>query len=223
MANAESTCWTIIEGAVEGRVQDREAFAQRYGPVVRTYLAARWRGTRLLQDVEDAVQDVFVDCFRAALARAEPGRPGGFRAFLYGVTRNLALMAERGAARRRDAPGPVEPDHLPADEESLAGIFDRAFALDMVRRAAALQRRRASMDGSGALRRVELLQLRFQEGLPIRDIAERWGSDPVFVHREYAKARREFRHALLEIASFHHPYDPEAAERECAELLGLFD
>jgi RNA polymerase sigma-70 factor (ECF subfamily) len=215
----------MIHGAASGRDADRQAFALRYAPVVRAYLRARWAGTPRVQDVDDAVQDVLLECIRVALERVEEGRPGGFRAFLYGVVRNVALMAERRGARRRDAPGavPFEPDARATDEESLGAAFDRAWALDVIRRARRLQREVAEKDGEDARRRIELLRLRFQEGLPVREIAMRWGGEPARVHREYAKARREFRRALLEVVAFEHPGEPAEVERECARLLDLFE
>jgi hypothetical protein len=66
---------------------------------------------------------------------------------------------------------------------------------------------------------VELLRLRFEEGLPIRTIAAQWGIDAVAVHHAYALARKEFRAALLEVVAFHHPGRPDALEQEAAGLL----
>ena len=54
------------------------------------------------------------------------------------------------------------------------------------------------------MRRVELLTMRFQRGLPIRHIADEWNVDAAILHREYAKARDEFRMALREVIRFHH-------------------
>jgi RNA polymerase sigma-70 factor (ECF subfamily) len=85
--------------------------------------------------------------------------------------------------------------------------------------AARLQRERAAQRGPEALRRVELLRLRFEENLPIRTIAVRWGVDPTAVHHAYALARKEFRAALLDVVAFHHPGGPEALEQEAAGLL----
>ena len=68
-----------------------------------------------------------------------------------------------------------------------------------------LQRDRATERGLDAIQRVELLRLRFEENLPIRDIAVRWDTDPAIVHKSYAIARKEFRSALLEVVAFHHP------------------
>ena len=76
MAQPISTCWTVIRGAAAGNPADRDAFARRYVRVVRAYLAARWRASPNLQDLDDAVQEVFVECFRhdGVLEQADPRR-----------------------------------------------------------------------------------------------------------------------------------------------------
>ena len=98
-----STCWTTVRGAASGCREDREAFARSYIPVVSAYFRARWGGTPLLTEIDDAVQEVFYDCFRSdgALARVDSTRPGGFRAFLFGVVRNIALRREDARRRNR--------------------------------------------------------------------------------------------------------------------------
>jgi RNA polymerase sigma-70 factor (ECF subfamily) len=220
MSSSPSTCWTVIEGAAAGRAADREEFARRYGPVVRAYLAARWRPADA-HALDDAVQEVFVECFKrgGVLDRADRDR-GGFRAFLFGVVRNVALRAEAQRARRREHGG-ADLERVPADESSLSRVFDRAWAKALMREAAQQQRAAAERSGETALRRVELLRLRFHEGLPIRDIARRWGAEPAALHHEYARAREEFREILMRLVAFHHPGPPEAIERECADLLAL--
>src|SRR5262245_12897691 len=136
----ESTCWSLIHGAAAGNADDRAQFAHRYTSVVRSYLCARWRGSPHLQDVEDAVQEVFVACFQkdGVLARAAPARGSGFRPYLYAVTRNVARRIETGRARAREQPVPdgLDLDSLPDDEPSLSQVFDRAWALALVREAA---------------------------------------------------------------------------------------
>jgi RNA polymerase sigma-70 factor (ECF subfamily) len=222
MADGESTCWTVIEAAAGGSGPDREVFALRYAAVVRAYLVARWRGSRHLPDVDDAVQEVFVECFKrgGVLDRAERGR--GFRPFLYGVVRNVALRVETEHGRRKEQPAQVQAlDRLPAIEESLSRTFDRAWAKAVLREAAGRMEQRAQGEGEAAVRRVELLRLRFQEGLPIRDIATRWQTDAAVLHHEYARAREEFRAALLEVVAFYHPGTAAEVERECANLLSL--
>ena len=86
--------------------------------------------------------------------------------------------------------------------------------------AAHLQRQQATESGAEAVRRVELLRLRFEEGLPIRTIAERWGVPAAdALHHAYALARQEFRAALLEVVAFHQPGSPAEVEQEAADLL----
>jgi RNA polymerase sigma-70 factor (ECF subfamily) len=223
MSAAPTTCWALIRAAAGGSPRDREEFARRYAPVLRAYLAARWRGSPLLQDLDDAVQDVFVECFRpdGALDRLDPARDGGFRAFLYGVARNVARRRESRRPREQppDSAAPLEA--VADDHTSLSRVFDRAWARAILREAARLQEERARVAGEGALRRVELLRLRFHENLPIRDVGRRWGVEAALLHHEYAKAREEFRAALLAVVASHHTGEPAAAEEECRQLLAL--
>jgi RNA polymerase sigma-70 factor (ECF subfamily) len=225
MAGHDTTCWTVIRGAAAGAREDRDLFARRYEPVVRAYLAARWQGSPHRQDVDDAVQEVFTDCFRpgGALERLDPGRPGGFRAFLYGVTRTVALRVEAGQARgkERTPSSDSDLDQVAGTETRASVAFDRAWAQAVLREAAERQATQAEQAGAAARRRVELLRLRFHEGLPVREIARLWGWDPDAVHREYARARHEFKAALAEVVAAHHPATPIDVERECAGLLAL--
>jgi RNA polymerase sigma factor (sigma-70 family) len=223
MSTQESTCWTVIAAAAEGCAAQRAAFAQRYQRVIRAYLAARWRNTPYLQDLDDAVQEVFVACFQrdGFLARAQRDRPGGFRAFLYGVVRNVARHLEARRSRDRQAAGDVDLNQVPADEESQARLFDRAWARSLLREAARRQEDHARRTGAAALRRVELLRLRFHDGLTIRAIAARWQIEAATLHHDYAKARQEFKTALAEVVGFHHPGTAAEIERECVNLLSL--
>jgi RNA polymerase sigma-70 factor (ECF subfamily) len=216
MSAPESTCWTVIRAAAAGSAGDREELARRYLAVVRAYLAARWRGPPLRPDLDDAVQEVFVECFRqgGALEAVGAGRVPSFRAFLYGVVRNVARRFESRPVR---ATGPLP--EIAANEEGLSRLFERTWARAIMAEAARLQQRRAGERGPGAVRRVELLRLRFEEGLPIRAVAERWGVAAAELHHAYAKARQEFRADLLEVVAFHHPGSPTEVEQEAAGLL----
>lgn len=216
---SDSTCWTLIHGAAAGNRIDRELFARQYAPVVRAYLGARWRRSPLAADIDDAVQDVFVECFRAdgALDRADPAR-GSFRPFFYGVIRNVAARHEVCTARRRDG-ARITDLEMASREAELSRVFERAWAQEIMRQAAQRQADRAHERGDAAVRRVELLRLRFQEGLPIRSIAERWNVDRDWLHHEYAAARQEFRAALLELIAFHNPASAPEIELEAAELF----
>lgn len=223
-SSPDATRWTVVRDAAAGVPAAREEFARRYAPVVRSYLGARWRGAAAASDVDDAAQEVFVDCFRAdgALDRALAARPARFRAFLYGVTRMTARRFERDRAARRlvaaDGQSAVL-DAAPSPAESLSRVFDRAWAGALLRRAAQRQEALAAGD-EPALRRVALLRLRFREGRPVRDIAELWSVDAAWLHHQLATARDEFRRALADVVR--EEIGPEGVEAECARLVGHF-
>lgn len=223
MPEPGDTCWTIIRAAARGEAAARETFAHTYLPPVRAYLAHRWRGTSRATDVDDAVQEVFLDFMkpRGALDRAEE-RPGGFRAFLYGVARTVALRFESRGERAEPVP-PGDLDQRPGGEDGLSTIFDREWALSIMRAAGRRQEEVARAAGPDALRRVELLGLRFQDGLPIREIAGRWGVDAAWLHHQYATAREEFRRALREVVREHHGGSPGETEAECGRLFALLE
>lgn len=216
MPNPGSTCWTIIHAAAAGSSGDREEFAQRYFWVVKAYLADRWRGSTLLGDLGDAVQEVFVECFRpgGVLEAAGAGRVSSFRAFLYGVIRNVARRFESRPVRAVEVPS----DRV-ADEASQSRLFDRTWAESLMAEAAELQRQRAKNLGGEFARRVELLRLRFEENRSIRTIAEQWAVPPATLHHANAQARQEFRAILLEVVAFHFRGSPEDVALEAAELL----
>ena len=158
---------------------------------------------------------MFVECFcRGGLEAVGAGRVPHFRAFLYGVVRNVARRFEARPA----VPAPL-PDDLDAKEASQSRLFDLTWARAIMAEAAQLQRERAAEHGPEAVRRVEPLRLGFEENLPVRTIAGQWGVDDAAVHHAYALARKEFRAALLEAVAFHSPGGPEALEQEAAGLL----
>jgi DNA-directed RNA polymerase specialized sigma24 family protein len=223
-AGSLSTCWTTIRQAALGNSKEREAFARTYMPIARSYLAARWQKSAYLEELDDAVQQVFVECFRqrGALERADPLRSGGFRPFFFSILLHVALRFERRKARSlaRRAQDDLELDECQAREAALSGVFDRAWAKALMKEAGRLQARQAKQKGVAAQKRVDLLRVRFEEGLPIREIAVRWKVDPAYLHHALAKARREFKAALLEVIKFHHP-DSGDPEGECTRLFEL--
>ena len=223
MAHPDSTCWTVIQAAAEGSPSDRERFARRYGPVVRAYLVARWRASPCLNELDDTVQEIFLECFKrgGVLDRADRDRAGGFRPFLYGVVRHVALRLETAKVRERQPPSDVDLEQIAGPDTALSRVFDRAWAKALLREVVDRQTERARRAGEAAVQRVELLRLRFHEGLPIREIARRWGVAAAALHHEYARARQEFKAALLEVVAFHHPETTAEVERACAEFLTL--
>lgn len=221
----EPTCWTLIRSAAAGESASREAFGRRYEAPIRAFLQARWRTTPLRNDVDDAVQDVFLACFKAdgALVRAQAATKG-FRAFLFGVTRNVALQLERAQARRVRRTRSAELSFDVADAApSPAERFDQEYARTIVHEAIQTMHRRARLQGDAAMRRVELLRARFEDGRPVRDIAVEWRTDATRLHLESAKAAREFRSALREVVGIAEKCAPARVDAECERLLELLD
>jgi|RhiMethySRZTD1v2_1073278.scaffolds.fasta_scaffold38764_3 RNA polymerase sigma factor (sigma-70 family) len=224
MSHSESTCWTLIEGAVRGRPEDREDLARRYAALIQAALKGRWAGSPILAEVPDASQEVFLELFRegGALHRVRLDRDGSFRGFLYGVILNVARRFERNRRQHREsALDSTETDSIATDEDMLARQFDRTWAESLLNQAASLMTERARSLGPPAERRLEILRLRFSEGLPVRSIAERFSDKTEHVHHEYAKARADFRKALEEVVTFHYPGSKLEVERQCQELIQL--
>ena len=223
MHDPHATAWTMIVDAATGEPSAREAFASKYLPVVTSYLGARWSGSALSQEVDDAAQEVFVECFRAEgpLARVSEGETKSFRAYFYGVTRNVARRYEHKASGDDGGHARISQIDVLANETSLSQVFDRAWARSIMKQAGQRHREFAMQSGDAAIRRLELLELRFREGLPIRHIADKWGVDAAVLHREYSKARTEFRQALLDVIRFHHPGSEAEIQIEAKSVLGL--
>ncbi len=217
------TCWTLVHGAADGADDARALFAQVYLPVIRAYLVARWRGGPMLERLDDAVQDTFLECFRGEGALGRLDGNGRFRTYLYAVVRNVARRYEERRAIDMGRHGAnlsfVEPS---SGAQRPSRVYDRAWLDTLLKRAAVRQAEWAEQQGDEARQRIELMRLRFVDGLPVRDIAERWGVAAAVVHREYRQARRDFKRALREEVAFHHPgATPEQIEEECAALLEL--
>ena len=219
MTPADATCWTLIRAAAAGDGAARDRFARLYESIARTYFAARWQRSSLLASLDDAVQDVFVECFKdnGVLGRVSEAPQVGFRAYFHGLLRNIALRHEE----KQRLLAPVPEDHA-ADDTSLSRAFDRAWARSLLQETARIQADMAVENGERAVRRVELLRLRFQEGIPIREIAARWNEDAAKLHHEYATARDEFRSALKRVMAFHLPNTSERdLDAACKDVLGL--
>lgn len=217
----------MIREAAGGSAAQREVFAKRYAAPVVAYLRARWSGSPLQQFVDDAAQETFVECFREGgvlqSASQQKAGDGGFRGYLYGVARNVALRFEQKRGRMKEAQPPqgLLSHGLIEDEARLSQVFDRAWAAGIMREAAQRHADFASHEGSEAQRRLDLLRLRFGDGLPIRDIAERWDVAAEDLHRQYARARQEFRTALREAIAHHSPGSAADIDAEAESLMAM--
>ena len=214
----------MIRDAAEGNERGRAAFANQYLEAVQAYLRARWSGSQMIRFTDDAAQDVFLECFRenGPLNRVKENRPSSFRAYLYGLARNIARRFEDRGVRDANRQGPsISKLDVATDEPSLSQVFDRAWARMIMKQAGDRHRHLANQSGEAAIRRVELLELRFQQGLPIRHIADQWQVDPAKLHRQYAKAREEFRLALVYVVGLHRPGSPGEIDEEVKALFKL--
>ena len=223
MDRNDSTCWSVVLGAAAGETWDREAFSRIYGPVIRRYLAARWRAPVDDPEIEDATQEVFVQIFKphGALGNLEPTRPGGFRAYLFGIVRNVALMVERSDRRRQRRVGTesaFEAEPPVADETTMSQVFDREWLEAITREAKELMTRRWKTRCSGQ-DHARLLERRYADGIAPRDIATEMGCSVETVYEALRRAKEEYRTALLDVLGAHHPNESRAQlEQRCADL-----
>jgi DNA-directed RNA polymerase specialized sigma24 family protein len=217
----DTSSWSLIRRAAAGDPGDRERFAARYAPVIRAYFSARWHLPLAHERVQDASQEVFVQCFRenGVLDSADPAR-GEFRAFLYGVARRVGANMDRVAGRRRehDAHSAID-DEVASSGTGPSRSFDRAWARLVVREAGELARSRAA-GRPARMAGLEALQLQFFEGLEPREIAARRGVPVEDVYERLRLAKRDFRAAFLEVMAIYNPHCSEAELRQrCIDLV----
>jgi RNA polymerase sigma-70 factor (ECF subfamily) len=214
------TCWSLVARAAAGDPPSCSRFGRTYLPLVRGFLALRWRGTKLVEEIDDATQDVFVECFRpdGPLKHADATK-GDFRGYLFGVVRNVALRAEAEARRHQVLEArPTLADAADGDP-SVSRVFDREWARTLMREAGQLMLERSTDDKSRL--RVELLRLRFGRDLAMPEIAARLDLDLAALHRQYARAREEFRSCLRSIVAFHCVRTETELDDECRRLFDL--
>jgi RNA polymerase sigma-70 factor (ECF subfamily) len=69
--------------------------------------------------------------------------------------------------------------------------------------------------------RVELLRLRFGRDLSMPEIAAQLDMDLAALHRQYARAREEFRSCLRTVVAFHCVRTETELDDECRRLFEL--
>ena len=222
--NDDSTCWSLIHRAADADETARTQFVERYYSVAKAYLSARWSNRRRQEDIQDALHDVFAECLRpqGVLGRTGALHGDSFRGFLFGVVRKVAQRHERVWNRPADRSDSEPLQYMPADDESLAQAFDRAWARAVVTEAVALQEERANSLGDEASQRIELIKLRICESVPVRKIAEQWDKPAEWLHRELARGKQEFASCLQEVLRAHLGDDLGKSDQQLelvAELL----
>ncbi len=223
MTSPKETSWTIIQNAGAGEESARAEFVLRYTDFIRAYLGRRWRRGPLLQYLDDTVQDVFVECLKegGVLENANPDHPSGFRAFLCGVNLRVAWRAEDRWKRNREEAAATAIRDLELDDATQSQVFDQEWAKMIMREAGAHQKAEAAAAGPEALRRVELLQVRVDDEVRIGLIAEQWGVEAEWLHRQYRVARKEFKESLRVVLAHHHGGSVDNIDAEAKRLLSL--
>lgn len=216
---SETTRRSLIDAVRRAEPDALQVFVERYLPIVRAHLQARWARSPLREEVADATHEVIARCLgpQGALSRLEYGHPSGLRGFLYGVTRNVALEHERRRAEPRGELGLEGFDG--GHDETPSREFSRAYARAVMQEVRARFEEWSRQNGPEFLRRQELLVLRLEDGVPLREIALRWKVDAARLHHEYARARRDYRAVLLEVVAEQHPGLGAAGVHEAAQEL----
>lgn len=217
----QDTCWTVVRAATNGDRTARSTFGKFYQGTIRGFFRTRWHTGVLRTDIDDAVQEVFVECLKpgGVLDRADPER-GDFRGLLFGVSRNVARRFEERARGRLQPEDSSWLRKLASDEAGQETHFDRDWARTLIQQGRRRQRELAMADGESGRQRLELLQRRFQNDEAIRDIATRWGLPAPRVHQIYRNAREEFYRCLREVVGRHAPHGADL-DAECRRLLAL--
>ena len=213
----------MLRAAAHGDSQARSTFVELYTTAIRGFLGGRWRRRPLADEIDDAVQEIFVECFKVGgvLERADAER-GHFRGLLYGVVRNVARRMEERALDH----GRIRPDEsawidqLASDDAGQTTLFDQSWARGVMRESMNRMLTTAQDAGEQAVRRCELLQRRFGDGESIRDIAAEWKVPAQHLHNDYRKARGEFYRSLREVVAFHASSTIDI-DAECRRLISL--
>jgi RNA polymerase sigma factor (sigma-70 family) len=191
----QSTMWTVIAQAKQGSREALEQLLARYRPPILRYLVQRGVPEH---DAEDVVQEVFLEiCEDGFLEKADRSR-GRFRSLLLAVTHHVLTSdirrktaQKRGGGLRRAALEEVRVDG--GEQEK----FDREWARHMI--GLALERMKNER-GKARGPYAEALELRYFEGLGVREIADRLESSPRAVENTLYNARIRLRKHLLDIA-----------------------
>jgi RNA polymerase sigma factor (sigma-70 family) len=226
MSDFDSTAWAVIEAAASGDAAARNAFLESYEPGIRSLLRMRWLNSAHREHIDDAVQDVLLECFKhgGILEKAEQRETNNFRVFLKTVVRHVAGRYEQRQqrTRKRHRSRALEEAEHAAQQTAASRILDREWAREVLRAAAAEQARWAKDVSAAARLRVDILRLRFEDGKPVRDIAAELELEPAYVHHQFAKAKHDFHRALLRVLRSRRPgVEDEQLEDECRQLISL--
>jgi len=162
---------------------DREAFAGLVLRYQRPMTARALASTRRIEDADDAVQEAFLRAWKGLSRFREDAR---FGPWLFRILDHL--LADRGRRAGREVPGgemlaETVADGGPLVDEQLV-VEELAMAL------------RSAVDRLPEGRQREVFRMRYEEGLPVNEIAERLGLHSGTVKVHLFRAARELRRLL---------------------------
>jgi DNA-directed RNA polymerase specialized sigma24 family protein len=200
MSLEQVSSWALVGLVGEDHREARREFAFRYDKFVRRVLAKRWLGTAYRNHFDDAVQDVFVECFKpgGVLEKADRTRGGAFRSLLFRVTCHVAARFER--AHHRDSR--IEAN----DFADTSGQDNDAYRQ--------LTREEVGEVVRGAIRRMQQKIIHLAAG--DTQVA---GT----LHRQHSKAKLEFQSFLGEVVEETYRVPPEEVSEILQELLSVLE
>ena len=221
-SRGESTRFMTLRAA-GGDPSAHAAFAKRFLPEARRLLAARWTGGPFEQEVDDAVQEVFVEVLRprGALRRVDRDHEGSIRSYFATVVRHVALRIEKGRVSRyrEQRVGEFGSGLYPDLREEPVRSLERAWAEHLLAEAWRELARGAGDRGGSRPDRVQLLRWRYESGRSMRELASVSGAATDTIYAELRQARRNFSASLRAVVARLEPESGDRLEERCKELL----
>jgi RNA polymerase sigma-70 factor (ECF subfamily) len=171
------------ELVARARRGDREAFAGLVARYQRPLTGRALSSTRRIEDADDAVQETFFRAWQGLPRFREDAR---FGPWLFRILDNH--LADRGRRRGREVPGAEVLAETIADGGPLA---DEQLLSDELASAV-----RSAVGQLPPGRQREVFQLRYEEGLPVNEIAQRLGLHSGTVKVHLFRGARELRRLL---------------------------
>lgn len=216
------TSWQLVGLAGANGDDARREFALRYECFARRVLAKRWRGTSFAMFFDDAVQEVFVECFKShgVIEKADPTRNSSFRSLLFQVIIHVASRFEHSGRNHRTLHiGQDLTEFLQVDDQSGYESVTREEVNELVREAL---RRMANHENDDIRRWATLLDRHACHDETIISMASHDTEVAAKLHREYAKAKKECRATLVDVVASEYRVPIAEAKVLVADLLTTF-
>ncbi len=156
----------LIGQAQVGRMDSFEELIRRYMPLATAFALSR---TRISHEVDDIVQDAFVEVYACIRELQDPAR---FGAWLRGIVRHRSIDYHRKRVRRREVSGEFDPSAYEANQPIEVSQAERNLISAEIERGV--------LEALGQIREKYrmVLYLHLVAELPAREIAGRLGLTP---------------------------------------------